>query len=95
MEINTTSIKKDAEKINEFLQNLENDYKNIKISLEKLKQGWMGDMADKFYKQMEEIYLVELNNTITQLNNYYEFLNNTPGVYETFDNSYASKKIDV
>ena len=95
MEINTSSIKKDATKMNEFLQELDKEHKDIKISIETLKQRWKGDKADKFYKQMEETYLVELKKTITLLNNYYEYLNETPGIYETFDNSYASKKIAV
>ena len=95
MEISTSSITKNAEQINQNIELLKENYKNINTSLGHLKQSWKGKRADDFFKEMEGTYMAELKDAILLIKNYYDFLSAVPGVYSTLDSSYTNKKINV
>ena len=95
MEIQTGLIKKDAEKINKFIGDLESEYKKINSTITELKKGWKGNRANEFYKDIDEKYLPELKKSIDKLKDYYEFLSKVPGAYEILDENYKNKKIEV
>ena len=95
MEIQANSIKKEAGKIKDFISDLESEYKKINTTVEELKKGWKGNKADEFYKKMDGVYLPDLKKSIEELKKYYDFLSNVPKAYETFDESYKNKKIEV
>ena len=94
MEINTRKIFKDATDYENKRVDLENEYRKIVKSLEDLEATWEGTRANKFFLATKE-FLPELKNAIDSLKDYTTYLNGVPSAYNTLDNSYANKKIDV
>ncbi|MBO6145181.1 MAG: WXG100 family type VII secretion target [Bacilli bacterium] len=95
MQINTSSISTISEQIKENISDMKKEHQNIKSYISDMKKGWKGENADKFYKTFEEIYLKNLIDSIDVLSDFQTFISKVPGAYETIDNSYASKNIEV
>ena len=95
MTINTYLMGNNSNQYKEAIENLKDNYKKISESINELRTGWQGGRADKFYNAVENTYLPELSKAIKSLNEYYTFLSNLSNCYSTFDNSYASKNIEV
>ncbi|MBQ3475006.1 MAG: hypothetical protein IJH20_02420 [Bacilli bacterium] len=95
MELSVSGLKKDATKIENFNKNLDNDYLKILSALSTLEKIWTGPRAESFYDAIKSIYLKELKEVIKSLDDYRNYVNSVPNVYQTLDRSYTNKKIDV
>lgn len=95
MQINTSSIETLSDQIKENIDDLKKEHENIKEYINDIKKGWKGENADKFYKAFEDIYLPNLISSINVLSEFQTFISKVPGAYETIDNSYANKNIEV
>lgn len=95
MQINTSSIETLSDQIKENIDDLKKEHENIKKYINDIKKGWKGENADKFYKAFEDIYLPNLISSINVLSEFQTFISKVPDAYETIDNSYANKNIEV
>lgn len=57
--------------------------------------AWEGDDALKYINTMKEKYIVEMLKLQAILNSYGTYLSKVPGVYDTLDETFLSKTIDV
>lgn len=95
MELRASLIIKNSVNLKECIDSINSEYKNINTYIEELKSGWMGEKATKFYNAVENIYLPELKTAVDSMSNYYDYISKVPKAYETLDNSYSSKNIEV
>lgn len=95
MEIHASSIVQNSSDLKDCIDSIDKEYKNISTYITELKEGWKGDRATKFYNAVENTYLPEIRQAIDSISKYYDYISKVPKAYETLDNSYASKNIEV
>ena len=95
MEINTGGIKNNADAYLEHIDNITKERDKIMEAVDDLRNGWKGERASYFCNAVEDTYIPELDTAIASLKNYYDFISKVPGAYQTLDDSYASKNIEV
>ncbi len=85
-------------KADEFLdccQQIEDEIVKYSHIIDKINAAWEGEDALKYINNMRSFHVPKFNAILEVLNSYAEYLKKVPGPYETIDEVYATKTIDV
>lgn len=93
-------IKKDAvdnitKELTGEYNNINNYIKSIDDSLEKVELTWRGKDAEEYVKKMKDNYKKPLQDFNDSLKSYIDYLENVFKEYESMDNSFFERKIEI
>lgn len=95
MRINTASIMNKANNLSVCIVEVKNEKNRINRLISDINDAWKGKKATEFTTNLKEKYVDELSKLEEILEKYHEFLSKVPRAYETLDEDYASKNINV
>lgn len=95
MKINQNEITKSANVILENVKNFEQEIKNLNNVIEKINVVWNGSDSLKFVNTMKTTYSKELKQLANDITDYGEYLKNVPKAYETLDEIFSKKNINI
>ena len=81
--------------LKEEKDNLDTYVKSLGTELDKINESWKGADATKYTLKMREDYTESLNSYISSFESYIDFLSEVPEQYQSLDDSYAAKMIEV
>ena len=93
MEINIDGIQNISADINGFISSLEEQLINLNDTISEMKKNWESNESAVFFTSISGKYCSELENLISTLKNYQNFLKNVPGSYTLLDDDYGNKTI--
>ena len=93
-------IKRDAvdnisKELTEEYNNINDYIKNIDDSLEKVELTWRGNDADEYVKKMQDNFKKPLQDFNDSLKSYIDYLENVFKEYESMDNSFFERKLEI
>lgn len=93
-------IKKDAvdnitKELTGEYNNINNYIKSIDDSLEKVELTWRGKDAEEYVKKMKDNYKKPLQDFNDSLKSYIDYLENVFKEYESMDNSFFERKLEI
>lgn len=93
-------IKKDAvdnitKELTGEYNNINNYIKSIDDSLEKVELTWRGKDAEEYVKKMKDNYKKPLQDFNDSLKSYIDYLENIFKEYESMDNSFFERKLEI
>ena len=75
--------------------NINNYIKSIDDSLEKVELTWRGKDAEEYVKKMKDNYKKPLQDFNDSLKSYIDYLENVFKEYESMDNSFFERKLEI
>lgn len=93
--VDTDSLVSDSTNLKESITDLNTEVSNLNTSLSSNQNIFQGKRGTKFFETLTDSYMTDLQNLVSDIENYQEFLSKVPKAYEMLDEEYASKSIDV
>lgn len=95
VEISKSGLKRIGSNIAEEASNINQYIKNLDNTIDKINTAWQGNDSLIYINTLREKYLTNLSELKSLLNEYGVYLTKIPGVYETLDESFRNRKIEV
>lgn len=95
IEITCSEVKTCGSEILECSSNFDGQIKNYNSIVDSINTIWDGVDAAKYIATLRDNYITTLNQIKGIFDQYGEFLQNVPDPYETLDEAYAAKTIDI
>ncbi len=95
MRINTGDIKNKANNLSVYVIAVKSEKNKLNSLIADINDAWKGKKATEFITNLKDTYIKELEKLEEILEKYHEFLSKVPRAYETLDEEYASKNINV
>ena len=93
--IDTDYLKSDATNLSSSVEDLNIETSKLNTTLDDNRDGFQGDRGTNFYEVLTANYITDLNNLVSDIEKYQEFLSKVPGAYELLDEEFGNKQIDV
>lgn len=95
IKVEDASINHLVAKLSQNVDDLDTEINKMINIVDRIKVAWQGPDATKYVEAIESKYILGLRELENKLNNYTEHLKNIPEVYETLDDAYATRHIEV
>lgn len=95
IEITCSEVKTCGSEILECSSNFDGQIKNYNSIVDSINTIWDGVDGAKYAATLRDNYIPTLNQIKDIFDQYGEFLQNVPDPYETLDEAYAAKAIDI
>ncbi|MBR3199656.1 MAG: WXG100 family type VII secretion target [Bacilli bacterium] len=95
IEITKTELTLVAKELGTKKEDIEKYLNKLDVELDNINKSWKGSDAIKYTKKMRDDYSVLLNGLIESLSSYIEYLGKVYEEYETLDNKYVGRTIEV
>ncbi len=84
-----------SKELTEEFNNINGYIKKIDDSLEKVELTWKGKDAEEYIKKMQDNYKKPLEDFNDSLKSYIDYLEKVFGEYESMDNSFVERKLEI
>ena len=95
IEITKTELTLVAKELGTKKEDIKKYLNKLDVELDNINKSWKGSDATKYTKKMRDDYSVLLNGLIESLSSYIEYLEKVYEEYETLDNKYVGRTIEV
>jgi len=94
--LNRTEFSRTISDINEKIENIANYIKQLEyIISEEIPNCWVGDDSTRYVSFMNEVSLKKYQEMKSLLDEYSQYLNGIPGVYDRLDENFSCKSIGI
>lgn len=93
--MDSMQVRKLAEEMQMNLDDFSNNIKELNNTIDNIGTAWSGMDATKYITTMKENNITELQRLHQVLMDYSKFLKNVPTAYETLDEVFTSKRIEI
>lgn len=99
MQINSNAIKQSVNNMQDNIDSLQLQLSKLSDVVNRIDSAWKSSSesneSTKFIVSIKEIYILSFQKLINNIDMCKDFLSKVPNVYQTFDDSYSNKNINV
>jgi|GEM_PF-6402723 len=93
--VDSELIESKAKKISEIADEFEANIKSYNELANSLTDSWSGKDQHVYFDYVEQVNIPALNTLLRAIRTYSDYLNQVPKTYETLDDSFKTKKIEI